>query len=258
MSAHNISPYQPNSQDTSRYSIVPFQIFELNLTADRSQGEYFPQLEGEGFYVEAADYPALCSIVAQGAPVRQQTIALRDGAIFSSPFKGLMIAHPPLPIPAFGILTLRLVIFKAKNAFENQCATPRTRLPMAMRNKVNTGVQQTSRIFVPPGVRQLDFLFVSLAGATCTEFNLSAQLGDGTALVSPTTITQRMPDTGTTVSYLQTISKVVRPVVAPVLFNNRFQVQFGPMVLPANCVELEVAVTGTGLTPIDQVDGAFS
>lgn len=257
--------YLPNSQDMSRYGLVPFQRVQITLDTDRTTGEFFSAFEGEGIYVEAADYPCLISLVQQGAPTRQISVAARDGLILRGPFKGLSVSHPNLTPTGFQRMVLSLLLLRTGDAITNEYNAPRTRLPLSWRSINNTALIQTWGLHVPQGVRQLDYLQVQMASAAAGVIDATAQpmWGAGVSIVAPSTIVQQAPDTGAAIAYnINPVTKVKYADAQLVAAGPPARSVFTwntPMVLPANTFEIIVSIVGSGgLTQIDRSDGAFS
>lgn len=176
MNCGQSSIYQPgNSQDAQRYSVSPFQkiVIQLGTNAgglvDRTNGELFPQYEGESVFVEQSDYPVYISLISASSGDIQQTFLARNGLNIVGPFKGLIVYHPALTFPAgSGYSQVRLVLGKQRaTAYENQEANPGWGLPPSILSAVAAGAINHS-ILVPKGAKFLTDFRITFYATTVT------------------------------------------------------------------------------------------
>jgi hypothetical protein len=248
--SHNI--FQPDSQGTARYGIVPWIRVEIVIGAfpaatapDRSAGIVIPEIEGEGMVVERTDWPVLLApVVAQGN-TDVSLVAARDGLEFDSPFKGLLLAHPQLIAgAATAPLKLSLIVYKTKGALRNQLAVPISRTPLQVRTATNTGVAQSYAIFVPPGVRRLEFLRIgNFIFTTITQLASVTLLDSSGTAIAPTVLTQQIGSAVQTYNFVQNnlTHTLTQGAVGAALFD------FPAIPIPSACREVVVSWVGTGL-----------
>jgi hypothetical protein len=247
--------------DTSQFGVNPFQRVEIIIGAgsnapDRTTPEFFPQLEGSGFWVERADYPVLCSIVSPATNV-DQSFVLRDGDKFMAPFKGLYISHPLLNLllPNSAPIKLSLILFKGGSTFENSYANPVSRSNLASRVLTNTTTSQSRAVFVPPGVRYLDKLR-SIILNTTVDAPPTASFADKNNItaVNIANVTQQI--LGVTQTYVGNNGQYIAAQVGSKI-GSASVFDWPPMIVPGNAAELIVTFVGTGLGSND-LNGIWS
>lgn len=116
-----------NSTRQQQFAVAPFQKFDLNLAnVDRSNGQYFAELEGDYLYIENTDAVFYITITSQFSNIKQSFIA-RNGVQIDTAFKGLTIQHANYTtvIPGQEIRAA-LIIGKGCSTFTNQSSTPIT------------------------------------------------------------------------------------------------------------------------------------
>ena len=75
---------------TRESGAAPFERVQISLLTDRTNGEDFPQYEGEFFYVESVDLP--CRIAFNGRD-ESQSVGLSSGFQINMPFSGFKLFH---------------------------------------------------------------------------------------------------------------------------------------------------------------------
>jgi hypothetical protein len=151
--------YQPNSRDTSRYTIPPLQRNEIFLEGDRNRGEFFPSIEGEFIYIDRCDLACTISLVTTSGVF---DFMARDGLSVRAPFRGLILNH--YTYSTVNGAKPSLVFYTAKEGVID-CALnePIIHLPPAVRNDVVDGEGGSIRYFipVPRGARVLKSLRIN-------------------------------------------------------------------------------------------------
>ena len=74
-----------NNQQNAQFNVAPFQRVEIVLSApllasapDRSLGQFIPEFEGCGFFIERADFPVQITLVSQASNLSQSFYARWD------------------------------------------------------------------------------------------------------------------------------------------------------------------------------------
>jgi len=254
--------YEPNSQDTARYSVVPWSRIDIivgnvaGAAPDRSQGVILPEIEGEGLFIERADYPVLmCPVVGSG-PTEDSLVAARDGLMFNTPFKGLYLSHPLL-VTTFATQPLRLslIVFKLQGAVSNEYANPVTRSLVSSRAVTNTAIAQQWNLFVPPGARRLDFLRIAAIQTTITTDPLLTMVDSGGNPIVPVTVSQQIAAVVQTYNFAPTTVRAGQRSAGAGPLNLW---DFQPLPLPTACRELAVSWAGTGLAAPVTIEGQWS
>lgn len=168
-----------NNQQNAQFNVAPFQRIEIILSAplianapDRSLGEFFPQYEGCGVFIERADFPVQITLVSQ-SPILSQAFFARDGDMVNAPFKGINIVHPPMQTGSSGGQSadnakLVILIYKQSGSYQNSYSDPITRLVPPFRLITNTALSLIAGIYIPPGVRLIRKLSVVVPYSTLT------------------------------------------------------------------------------------------
>lgn len=157
------------TQDTAQFGQVPYRRFEINLSGvDRSDGQYFPEIEGKHWYIERADIMVVAQFVVQGQGDNREGLVLREG--FSSrgnAFKGMTLYHSLNTVTNTTGAAMKLVIMTSDFPFTNNGYPVPSRYPTAVRSaSATTGGNQIS-IPLPEGARLLDLnLVLDVTNAT--------------------------------------------------------------------------------------------
>jgi hypothetical protein len=235
-----------SNQNNPQYGINPFQRYKIQLgpNIDRSNGQYFPEVEGTGFYIERADYPVLLSFNSQGGGI-DQSMSARDGGQAKTQFKGLTVTHPILDV----LCEISIIVFKGDAEFTNQLDSPVARLLAPTRTVTNTPALQVMGMYIYPGVRAVKNLQAICQAATVTFSTASFYDKNGAVISSPKVISQNFA--GANVVYNGTNSVAYATNIY--ISGGVAVVQYPLMYIPSQAVELQVAIQGTVLSQI----GAF-
>jgi hypothetical protein len=231
------------NQNSPQYGINNFQrviisIGEFGGGVDRTNGEYFPQYEGTGFYVEGADFPVLMTLNSTNGGV-EQAIALRDGIQFLDlPFKGFTLIHPPMNMP----LRLSIIVLKGGSSYTNQLNDPNSHLPIPFRVITNTAVSTAIGLYVPPGVRAAKNLVVYQPQTTISYSQVIFYDKNLNEITAPTTITQQI--NGAIVTYNGAYLRIPGSVT---VLGATASITFPPVFIPLRCAEIQITTIGTGL-----------
>ena len=244
------SPYGPaNSQQANVYGIAPFQRVEIPIInrgvgIDRQNGENFPQLEGDGFIIERADFPVSIAVNStQTSPA--QTIQAFDGKEFYGQFKGLTISHPPFTLGVNASSSLTIIIFKGeKPRTLNSLAYPISRASVPVRIVTTTALALQYRMKVDTfAARMLKGHEILIAATTVTD--AYANFNDSTGSLIRTFTFGAY--TGLIHGYAGT----------PTILGANAIVRFPDMPLPTDCLEVVVNIAGTGLGALGNIGGYF-
>jgi hypothetical protein len=229
--------------DTSQFGVNPFQRVEIIIGAssnapDRSVPEYFPQIEGTGFWVERVDYPVLLSIVSPSNNV-DQAFAPREGDKFLTPFKGLYLSHPQLTLSgSLQPIKLSLIVFKQGAVFENSAVPPITRGAVSGTVSGGGGIA-TGRFYLPLGLRvieeaQMVLSATTISGVVATFLDkFLNNAANAATILAPNGVTYGAFNVGYSAALVSGAS-------------NAGIYRFPSMPIPSNAVELKIDVSGTG------------
>lgn len=230
-----------SNQQNAQFNVVPFQRVDISIggNVDRSNGEFFPQFEGYGVYVERADFPCFIHLVSQSALLGQAAMC-RDGQQVIAPFKGFSITHPPMNVPAI----LTLVIFKLPCLeFTNNLSAPLIRMPISGRQVTNTALAQSVAFYIPPQTRLLRKMVVVLNAATITLAQLTLTDTNGVVVTGPSTLTGKV--SGAAVTY--NLPGNPFDAAVPVIVGANAILKFDVVQIPTWANEVFLTITGTGL-----------
>lgn len=234
-----------NTNANAQYNIAPFERKEIIIGAigggpNRAAGQLVPELEGTGFYVERCDYPVLVNI-GHGMGGLESSINLRDGLEIDAPFKGLTFTHPVINVAS----KVTLILLKNGARITNNLDNPVARMQVAYRVIVNTAVQYTVGVYVYPGSRSLKNLEITTVDTTVTA--VTAQFFDAGAspIIANTTFQQQFGPAA--VVYAQG-GGVIGPSAITSVVAGQNNYTFPNIFVPTNAVELQITLTGTGLT----------
>lgn len=152
--------YEPNSRDTSRYTLPPFQRTMIQLVGDRSRGQPFDSVEGEFLYVDKCDFPCSISLVT---PDGVADYMVREGLEIRAPFRGLILFHGAIE-PTVLVQIPKLVFYTSKLAnFTNTLNEPviRGTIPYRRAEVNGVGGSRTDFFPVPPGARFIERLTIA-------------------------------------------------------------------------------------------------
>ena len=238
------------TQFNAQFNISPFQRIEIDIGAssqfplgiDRRQGEYFPQIEGDGYFIERSDFPVLISHVHSATQV-ESTIPAYDGRQVEGKFKGLYFTHPPLNIPA----RLSLIIGKNCAKTSNQLGNAVSRFVMAYRSVVSNPNAQVLGIYIPPGARVLRNLNIFIAGQlTATSTGGIAAVDKNFATIRPPSNLVNQQSTGFVTYDRQ--SNFGQNQIGVAVPGGGFVYNYNPIIIPSQALELNFTVLGTGMT----------
>jgi len=249
MRQSSLNHFIPDSQASTRFGVVPFQRYELNLdNVDRTEPETFPTIEGESLYCERADYPALFNMVLPGKGI-QSSHVFRTGTKVIAPFKGLSISHPLLTPVGLGRSVISFIVGKSKNT-EIDTSLGDSAMPMvaAFRYPTNTALQQQYKIFVPAGsrrIRKLAFIMpaTTLTATICT-FNDSFNNG----VASFASIKQQIGPNIFTYNGANIAGTNLKVTASAV--TGQFYFEAYDIAVPTCAAELFIQVDGTGLATV--------
>ena len=242
-----------SGQYNQQFNVAPFQRVEINIgNIDRSQGVVIPELEGYGFYVERSDYPVFLNVVNQ-TPLLQASIIARDGVECDTPFKGLILTHPLINTT----MVLSIIIFKTPCArYTNQLGNAISRLLLSTRIIGNTLTQQLLGIYVPPGVRFLSGVQVSVTGTTATSAFIQAYGVNGGAVVAPTNLTAIVAGAPVVYNVASQGGVFSGAFRATAFGGGGFTAEFPySLVIPTQINEVQISINGSGLTGVNNVTG---
>lgn len=122
----------------SQFSIPGITRFALNMRADRTYGEYFPQIGGDFLRVATCDYPARISFNNGDF---SQSIPLLSGIGFSGRFTGVTIWHDNLSNAGWSV-ALPLIVFELSRGntliVDNQVGATAIPLPYTLATAVTS------------------------------------------------------------------------------------------------------------------------
>lgn len=233
--------FSANIQRSARLGLNPFQPYLFNLrNTDYSQGQNFPQIEGDSIYVEIADYPVIASLI-DAATNEQRAYVLQPGLQIVAPFKGLTLIAP-----AFGgglnTTILKLVVGKDGAVKSNESAAPFAAYLAAFRVTATSAIQQLGEIHIPKGVRALLGFQMWGPGTTITGASLSFSAVTAAGLVGMS---------GSTIvadSFNYNLATQAGYMLNTRIAGTRYVAEFAqPMVVPFGAVSLAYQIDGTGL-----------
>lgn len=232
-----------SDQSEAKFNIAPFQRVEIMLgpNINRAQGEFFAQLEGQGFYIERCDYPVSIGVVSQYANDSNKIVA-RDGIECVMPFKGLTIQHPILGTVGYQLFSMTLIIFKSCARYSNQLDSPVVRAPGAYRVETNTALNQTLALAVVPGVRRVKRVNLQTPAITVTSAAMVMLDVNGNSMFG-WNYTQTF--FGNTYNYLGcNCAQYIQP---PGIVAGLANMEFPAMDIPTYAAEIRIIIVGTGL-----------
>ena len=244
--------FLPDSQGTARFLAAPFQRFEVNLCGvDRSEGELFPTPEGESIYCERSDFPLLFNLVTSGKTIQTSNV-FRNGLQIKSAFKGIFISHPFIALSSSVIKQgAAFIIGKVKECeFSNNLGNTALGGNIGWRIVSNTSILQAIAIYVPPGARRIRKFNILLGATTVTSAVPAFFLPDGTSSIGTgySFLSQTL-GTGV-VNYNSPNSPPFGIKVSATSIANLLSFDASDVFVPQSAVELQIAITGTGLASI--------
>lgn len=252
-----LSPYDNPSVsrgnvNTSQFGVTPFQRVEIiiggnaGVSVDRTTPEFFPQIEGDGFYVEQCDFPVTVSLVDPSISLGRG-LTLRDGVSVNSPFKGLYLSHANFSSGSNAqTYTLTLIVFKNGSKFSNDLNSSITRVNSSYRVMAGgTATIQQVAVYIPPGARVCKYLQVRASGTTVLRADIGFSDANAATIIAPVAIQQSI--NGVVVTY--------NNASPPPRFSSQRADVAGVIALewakdlyvPSRAAELVVTVEGTGL-----------
>jgi hypothetical protein len=230
------SIYLPdNTQSAQQYGVIPMQRVEIMLNGmDRSNGEQFPQLEGDGFYILACDYPFLMSVVDRFTN-RESTIYCIPGVRFSGSFKGATITHPLITASNGGARAAFALLKGKETNFDNQLSNPFPSFYPPVNVITDTGILGTVDIYVPPNTRFIQSVQVTFLATTVTSPLTLSQM-NGSAALGGQTVPGFGQTSGTTV-------RTLAPVSAGFAI-----AEFTGIPIVRDCTALRLVAVGTGMS----------
>lgn len=240
--------YRPNTtQNAAMLAASPFQKVAINLIADRSQGEYFSQFEGDSIYFDNVDAPFLVSFVTPQTNI-VQTFVAREGLQVKAAFKGLFITHPNYTSPGLvQSFKATMTIGKGSADLSNNLNQPTWGSPPSMLVGTDTALTYSGAIAIPPGARVIRHLEMSLVFATVTSIpwtvgsDAPAELCNG--------ITQ---PAFTTPNFLQGSFNTSIPIA------NLMKFSIDNIALPQSARQLNFSIIGTGLAHAFSGQGSWT
>ena len=133
---------------TRESGAAPFERVQISLLTDRTNGEDFPQFEGEFFYVESVDLP--CRIAFNGRD-ESQSVGLSSGFQINMPFSGFKLFHDDYSV-GNKPRGLSLYISRSPRAV-NQFVNPTIQSVLPYRSMLSVGLN-SYRAFYPLFQRQ--------------------------------------------------------------------------------------------------------
>lgn len=239
-----MKPYQPdNSQATQRYGINSFQTVLLTLNGtDYSNGQLFPQYEGQFIYVEQADYPALITLVDKSTST-QLSYPLQPGMVIRSPFKGFSIQSPAFSVGAPSApFVVKLIIGKDGDIEKNNdSAAPFSSFLGAFASTIVTPTLQQVTAHVPPGARVVQGVHINGSGTTIVQASIDflGPNGNGSIGLTVNTPAQNFNLASLTRTYIN-----VRSVNGTIYVAEYAQ----PILVPSNAISALINLTGTVLS----------
>ena len=236
------------SQSSAQFAANPLIVFAQALyDIDRSNGQFFPQVEGDGFYVEQCDYPVIVSLIDQSTGV-ERTFILSTGMEVCARFKGLTLVHPLLTrVFQNDTHTLKLVMFRGGSK-RNQFAYPFLGgLPPSVRQITNTAVLQSVGIAIPPGARAVEGLHLLLTGTAITSAVVVGNVIRNGAIFSAVSAPVSVVQNGAAYNANNALSigMNTRAIGAASIAAE----YLGKIILPTWANELQVTIVGTGMAP---------
>lgn len=222
------------TQSAARYNVAPFQKVTINLqNVDRSNGQLFPEYEGDYFIVDACDYPVLISFVHAATNV-QSALWAYPGMEITGPFKGIWLTHPLLS--GAQQCQISFVLGKGAGQKHNNLGNPFASLYPPYLITTDTAVAGALNFHVPPGARyinRLDFFGVSTTLTAANYNQLNATGGVCTGPLIP----------GFTSTSAGTGVMTLGPGTAT--SKSAFDVDI-PLI--SNCASIQINTVGTGLS----------
>ncbi len=228
----------------NRFSLQDFQVLDIPLNVDRSNGAELI-VEGGSIFVARADYPAVLSFDRQPPLIG---IPVQEGQSFNTPFQSVSIRHPLVrTLNNFETPRIRLIIGKGNSIFDGGQFAPTSRLISSHRVIASSATQTQIAIQVPAGARRISRLDYSFPATTVTDVSLRFAIGVAGNFCSPyNTQSYTDPASGLVFTYN---SPAALSVFLPssVVATGRSGVSISNVVLPPECGELDLLVNGTGI-----------